>query len=254
MAVQAALKSGANPNARTLDVPDTRVLPVGMSSDDEKIDSTPLMLCIKHADDPTPLTRTIKGTNGHTYLMLDDLTLLKTLLDSGADPNVPGQIATNMEDYPLTLAIWRHRNIEFLGLLIRYGSKINQRDMGRETPLHLAAVVNYPEAIELLLNHGADIMALSNGRETPLHSACRSLHIASIETLLRHHAFVNARDSQGKTPLDYALTESDKWILVEDRFKSSQLQYNADRRMKIAPILRKAGAKTAKELDAEQIH
>ncbi|HLK59399.1 MAG TPA: ankyrin repeat domain-containing protein [Chthonomonadaceae bacterium] len=248
--VQAALKAGANPNSRTLDVPDTRVFPVGVMQD-WNIDSTPLMLCIAHAGDPTLPIRTVKGENGQTYLAYDDLALLKALLAAGADPNVPGEIATNMEAYPLECAIRRHRSIAFLRLLIQYGGRINQRSLTGETPVYYAAFADYPEAIELLLNQGADIMAHRWGGETPLHCACRCLHLASVETLLRHHAFINARNNEGKTPLDYALTESDRWLVVDDFHKSLQLEYNAERRKKIVPILRKAGAKTGQELSSQ---
>jgi hypothetical protein len=137
-------------------------------------------------------------------------------------------------------------------LLIKYGSKVNQHNSSGATPLHMAAIYNYPEATELLLSHGADIMALDNTKATPLHEACRWLNRACIETLIRHHAFVNAQDQNGKTPLDYALAKHD-W-LYRGRFEEQFcIERDNETLVSIIPILQKAKAETGNELTRKSI-
>jgi hypothetical protein len=52
------------------------------------------------------------------------------------------------------------------------------RDIQGNTPLHLAARLNYPAIIRILLNAGADIECMNNNFETPrdvAHPDCRNL-------------------------------------------------------------------------------
>ena len=95
-----------------------------------------------------------------------DLSLLKELLDEGADPNA-------------------------------------RNDMGI-TPLAWAVVVNQRPAIELLLSRGADINQTNRDDATPLHAAAFLGRVELVELLLEHGADVHTRNESGNTPLDDA--------------------------------------------------
>ncbi len=72
-----------------------------------------------------------------------------------------------------------------------------------------------------------DVNAKSKYETTPLHRAASEGHTEVVKILLKAGAKVNAKNNRGRTPLDYA------------------------RQKQIKQLLRKHGAKTGKELDAE---
>ncbi len=85
------------------------------------------------------------------------------------------------------------------------------------------------EVAKQAIADGANVNAEFLGT-TPLHSASGGGHKQTIELLIAKGADVNAEDDEGKTPLDYAIIGKDT---------------------ETADLLRKHGAKTAKELKAE---
>ncbi len=96
-------------------------------------------------------------------------------------------------------------------LLIKAGANINA-EMGylKETPLHLAAVDDFPSIAAMLIKKGANVnAALAGGGSaegiTPLHLA-ESTEMATI--LLEAGANPNAIDSSGMTPLSHARKET----------------------------------------------
>ena len=78
----------------------------------------------------------------------DDLQLVKTLLDSGENPN--GKDANYNDITPLFLAV-ESGNLDITRLLIQHGAKVNARDESKRTPLMFIDGDATPELIEILL-------------------------------------------------------------------------------------------------------
>lgn len=101
-------------------------------------------------------------------------TLVKLLLEKGADPAIPS-------DNPLKV-----------------------------TPVHSACSISHYEITELLLKNGAGANAKQMQGYTPLHSTAHNGKKELTQLLIDHGADVNARSDDGKTPLSMALEKGFK--------------------------------------------
>lgn len=88
--------------------------------------------------------------------------------------------------------------------LLSHGANPNAEDDGGYTPLDLAVIQNYREAVELLLSHGASPNHMNGDKFSPLHAAVRSQFGDVATLLLRHGADFNLADGKGRTPLQIA--------------------------------------------------
>lgn len=84
----------------------------------------------------------------------------------------------------------------------------NQKGMGDDSPLHVAARMGLINDVILLLKHEADINACGDIGLTPLHYAAANGHINALKLLIKEGANINSKDEFGKTPLDWAKSES----------------------------------------------
>ena len=119
---------------------------------------------------------------------------------------------------------------DIVELLIANGADLNAKDLSGDTPLHDAATGGHKEVAELLIAEGADVNAKDNFEYTPLHCAAFDGHKKVAELLIAKGADLNAmarEDNSQLTPLDAAI-----------EFGGQET----------ADLLRKHGAKTAKEL------
>jgi len=98
--------------------------------------------------------------------------------------------------------------------------------------IHIAASRGDLAAIQAQLTAGADVNEKGKGHYTPLHLAARSNQWQAAELLISNGAKVNAFDNLGSTPLEFTTG-------------------NYARNKKAREVLRRHGAKTAKELRAE---
>ena len=149
---------------------------------------------------------------------------VEALFQAGADPNVT---STADKMSPLMMAANRKLPQSFQLLLI-HGANVNQRDADGDTALWYTAWYGNADMVERLLKAGADVNTKGKDGRTALHVACEGSRTDNIEVFLRHHADINARDRRGVTPLD----DTDDPALQKR--------------------LRKAGAKTGAELEAEK--
>ena len=116
-------------------------------------------------------------------------------------------------------------------LLISEGADVNVVGAWGSTPLHKAVAFGHTACARLLISHGAAVDVRSKTGSTPLHEAASHSGIESCEICILNGADVNARNNSGRTPLDCACSRE------------------------ISPVpdfLRKHGAKTGAELDAEK--
>ncbi len=129
------------------------------------------------------------------------------------------------------------RRTEMAKLLLKAGAEVNAKDEYGRTPLHLAAFMGHAEVAKILLNAGAEVNAKGKYGETPLHKAAYMGHAEVAKILLNAGAEVNAKDEDGRTPLDET--------------KHREPEIDPKKQAKCAELLRKHGAKTSAELDAE---
>ncbi|KAJ8668032.1 hypothetical protein QAD02_009695 [Eretmocerus hayati] len=120
--------------------------------------------------------------------------------------------------------------VTVLKLLLEHGADPNLRDCRYETPLHYITETPNTEMIDLLVTHGADVDARNAFDETPLITACADPHLCP-ETLNRHiltffnnGADINAVDERGMSALG-ALNDvsSDHSMREQDEFENFKI-------------------------------
>ncbi|KAJ9641762.1 hypothetical protein H2199_004974 [Coniosporium tulheliwenetii] len=128
----------------------------------------------KNGEGKTPLFETIQASR---------LDLMTLLLDSGADPNLPG---------PKHLLWPSTYQPKALQLLLSRGADY------KKCPgiMELAASINNMESISILLKAGVDPNAKKDGVYTPLCSAIRDNRIETVSLLLAHGADPNLMASE----------------------------------------------------------
>jgi ankyrin repeat protein len=174
-----------------------------------------------------------KTPDGTTALMhatlLADVSLMRLLLDRGADVNAANKAKA-------TALMWAVGDFDKARLLIEHGADVNSRAESGHTPLLMAAGCGDPVAVvRLLLEKGADaryasrgytaLMAGAGNREvvrlllargtdpkgvnaagwTALHAAAFRGEVVAVADLLERGANVHAKENiQGRTPLLWA--------------------------------------------------
>lgn len=219
-----------------------------------------------------------KDKYGVTPLFLavrkDDVSMVKQLLESGANPNEWGngydplceaagkqtQIwqmliaaganvnAANSAGWtPLKSAIVA-RNVEFAGALISKGAAVNARDPGNISPLYMA--VGSGPLTRLLVDAGANVKAgADKGGCTPLHCAgCPD----AAGILIEAGADINAVWGQS-TPLDSARGRLHEWKTYHERIhglcrSKEEIEKSTLLCENVISVLEKQGAKSFKDL------
>jgi ankyrin repeat protein len=207
-----------------------------------------------------------------------DVSEVKRLLASGADPNDPNGIYGS----PLNAAAMRRDNSEIIRLLLAAGANPNGRgEVGASCwlpPLWAAAswgeIENTrtlleggasikpskcsrlpigwlkPPIVELLIEHGLNLNDVDESGRNQLHLALAPPVVPSpegIEYLVHSGVALNARDKAGKTPLAYWREPRDyenHWFTtwVFDRLGDSGTGTQRENRAKISALLERSGA------------
>lgn len=121
--------------------------------------------------------------------------ILKLLLDSGADPNLPDANGTNA----LYIAAQKG-HLEAVRILLAAGAT-NQLIEGGFTPLYIASQEGHPEIVKLLLETGAEVNQENQNGATPFFIAAQKGHTTILQILLKRGANPNQAKSDGATPL-----------------------------------------------------
>lgn len=149
--------------------------------------------------------------------------LIKALLTLGAS------VASDESgSSPLFAAVRESTDVPIIELLLTSGANPNDRGLGGETPLHVAAGMNNIDAARCLLQHGADVDAVTlvDDRRTPLMRAASRGNIELLELLLAFGANPFYTNVLGETAMRVAAErakERIREILVKshERYKHS---------------------------------
>lgn len=134
----------------------------------------------------------------------NDISLMKYLLEHGADVNKPG---VTYRFPALTLAV-SNENAEMVELLIQCGAQINGSGA-----MGMAAAHRKFKMMDLLLKHGVDVnfddnnpktnrlrLIMGNKNFTALHEAASAGHVDVVAYLTKHGANSDLREAKGRTP------------------------------------------------------
>ncbi|KAH9148620.1 hypothetical protein AeRB84_008070 [Aphanomyces euteiches] len=89
--------------------------------------------------------------------------------------------------------------------LMKFGAKINTKDIDGRTPLHWASKNGYLDFVVELLDNGASVFVRDKDGRAPLNEASVMGHSNIVQVLLKHNAPVNNRSWDGSTALFDAL-------------------------------------------------
>ena len=149
----------------------------------------------------------VRGDNDQTILhvacMRGDLSIVKKVLEAGADPNsVDGSTFT-----PLMLAVQHVDDVkaaDIVAVLCDFKCKINiQTSYFSVTALHLASELGKKKCVEMLVAKGANLLVQTQDGTTPLHLACKGGYHTLVCSLITEET-LKAYDYKHWTPLHYA--------------------------------------------------
>lgn len=164
----------------------------------------------------------------HYAVSFDHLELAQTLLNAGADPNIPNTTLaekTNPNDPDryldnetvLIIAVKRDHDGDFIKTLLDAGADVNAQDIDEKTALMYAAEFGLLNAVTVLLAGGADVDAQDKEGKTALMRAIGELYLdVDVATaLLAGGADPNVRDVDNWTALHYAVSMDYPTILAQ---------------------------------------
>jgi len=111
------------------------------------------------------------------------LSLVKLLLDKGANPNIASNNQFKVAPIHSACAISHFAITE---LLIRHRANVNAKQMQGVTPLHSAAHNGQTKLAKLLIDNGADINAKMDSGQTPLFMANEKNFQETADLIIKH--------------------------------------------------------------------
>jgi len=173
--------------------------------------------------------------NGTTALRaasyLGNLSVVKLLLEAGADAKLIGPDGSNALHGATRPGIEEKNSYEIVELLLQYGANIHvSYTIGKETPLHNAALAGYSTVVRRLVESGIDVNVRASEGHTPLICAAAMGHVDCIRALLELGANRTLRtDADGMSALHIAarngFTECVE-VLVQDDLSLLEMHAN----------------------------
>ena len=163
--------------------------PEALNRTDKKTGRTLLELALESGRvDAVNLVLSYEGVDalnasGWLIGMIDNPSMVETLLQHGADPNV----LDSVERTPVYYAA-KAGNTNSLVLLLNAGADVNVLNASFQSPLMLAVVEGDLSAVKLLLEQGADPNQIDQNGETALHKAVRRRNPEIVRCLLKNGA------------------------------------------------------------------
>ena len=217
------LNKGANVNAKSYFYEFTPLLYASYSIPDRDSDFE----LIQHLIDKGSDVNT-QGYNGitplHRAAQSGNLKVARFLLEHGADPNIydkytgtvgPAYISGTL----LQVAINYSPNEEMAMLLVESGAKLNKKDPGGNTELHLAALKGYADLTRFLIGHGSDVNVVNKYNHTALYYAAKHGYRSVADVLIAAGANKSTivEANYGKAPqLSATLGEGEAYLWYLD--------------------------------------
>ncbi|KAK4076779.1 uncharacterized protein Triagg1_4382 [Trichoderma aggressivum f. europaeum] len=208
---EALLRHGADPNAGEDD--GRPVLWWAVMK--ERIDNCRLLLA--HKADPNLVLKEREGTPLVIAIMLENMELVKLLVENGADVNQK----IDYERTPVYMATYKN-HVEIVRYLLSHNADPNITWSNGITPLWHAARQGYSEIVRLLIEAKADIHARNDEYGwTALHTVFDSTE--TVRVLLEYGADINKMDKREATPLGLGINSNQvnavKMMLSESKIE-----------------------------------
>ena len=146
----------------------------------------------------------------HIALVLRQFTIVRLLLDNGADPNT----RTSKGNEPLLIVCdffneygSNGTDLDVLKLMVERGADIHVRDCDQRTLLHRAIIAKKHDMARYLISSGCDVNDVDENGETPLHLSRGDTQCAKL--LLENHANPNSQNWAGETVYHHVMTSRD---------------------------------------------
>ncbi|XP_056378121.1 transient receptor potential cation channel subfamily A member 1 isoform X2 [Hyla sarda] len=158
----------------------------------------------------------------------------------------------NEKSSPLHVAVQNGR-LEIVKACVRYGAKVDLKQIDNATPLHFAATQGATEIVKFMISSYTGenkIVDLPDGNnETPLHKSCLFDHVELAEYLISMGANIDSVDNELRTPLLMA-TSCSSWKIVNlllERGADVKLTDNYGRNFLHLTVLQPGGLKNIRE-------
>jgi ankyrin repeat protein len=163
----------------------------------------------------------------------NNIELVKLLCMKGINKDV----CNKQGHYPIFSAI-ANQNYEIVKILIEYGASIEVKEkIFEDTPL--LASMKSKEIAELLINSGANIHAENKIKDTPIHIAVLLNNLSIVKKLAEKGANLNKMNKQSNNPIIFAVGNGYIDIvkyLFDNRFSANK-NLVKERALEIAEIL-----------------
>lgn len=219
----------------------------------DKYDRTPLDLMEKRGQfESARILRKHGCKNGSIQSAAHggDTEAVKDFLVGGVDVNANSKLGS-----ALHRAVLRG-HMDIVDLLISNGANVDLKSESGDTALHYAAQKNHIGIAEMLLKNGADINLKGYRGLVPLHFAVTFDSVQLCEKFIIQGADVNVTNDDGQTPLDVVGYDELQLLTGGPQFIPSGITLGNAKpgekdKSQMAAILRKHGAMTGEELEAE---